>query len=567
MKSNPFYALSASAMLLGCWLLGEALELQAGQLASLLLLMSVLQLYEGLLVGLGAFLVRSGRARSDGRGVLVLESVFLMDATLLAAECVTADAGVGTAVAVATMALAAAKLAWVRRVAAGLLSRRSAVLLGVQAALILSVPVAAAHLARARLFDPIVLYGFWWATLALPVAQRALGEETGEEAAAAPRAHAVWTWVPSAMALLHLWAVGYIHTIDFRMAFIAPFLFGLAVTAGKDALVRQVALPGVAVLCSLGQGGSLGFRLSGADGLFVSPLRLALVGVALSWTYLAWRDRERWLAILAVGCGAASLLGSWVARLSDALGRLLDAIVPRDAFGWGVLTVIAAFVLLGAGARRSLAGDPRRLFRGPGPLSDPPERRWREAAAVSLALGVFAMSAMAAALEASPPGHPRQMSTGALASCAAAVGLVAALRAHVRAAREGTDPAAQRLAGLAMAAGALGFLLAVVPLAASDGDRAPRAENEVVGDLRTMISAPRKDVPGGAFEKHGYRFTHATGPSGSGAWIAVPTEPGYSGIRGVCGDSSGVVCFTADGKAPRTGQDGKCDLATCSVLR
>lgn len=39
MKTNPFYALSVSAMLLGCWLLSEALHLQAGQLGGLLLLM------------------------------------------------------------------------------------------------------------------------------------------------------------------------------------------------------------------------------------------------------------------------------------------------------------------------------------------------------------------------------------------------------------------------------------------------------------------------------------------------------------------------------------------------
>ena len=78
MKSNPFYALSASAMLLGCWLLSEALHLQAGQLGGLLTPHPVLQLYEGLLVGLGSFLVRTGRAPRDGVTVLVLESVFLM---------------------------------------------------------------------------------------------------------------------------------------------------------------------------------------------------------------------------------------------------------------------------------------------------------------------------------------------------------------------------------------------------------------------------------------------------------------------------------------------------------
>ena len=30
MKSNPFYALSACAMLFGCWMLNDALQLEAG---------------------------------------------------------------------------------------------------------------------------------------------------------------------------------------------------------------------------------------------------------------------------------------------------------------------------------------------------------------------------------------------------------------------------------------------------------------------------------------------------------------------------------------------------------
>jgi hypothetical protein len=50
--------------------------------------------------------------------------------------------------------------------------------------------------------------------------------------------------------------------------------------------------------------------------------------------------------------------------------RLIDSLLPRDAFGWGVLAVIAAFVLLVAGARRSLRPDARpRPARGwPGPV-------------------------------------------------------------------------------------------------------------------------------------------------------------------------------------------------------
>ncbi len=618
MKSNPFYALSASAMLLGCWLLSEALHLQAGQLGGLLILMLVLQLYEGLLVGLGAFLVRTGRAPRDGVTVLVLESVFLMDAPLLAAECVTASAPVGTGVAVALAALAVAKLAWVRRAVPGLLSPRAAALLGGQAAFVLAVPVAAAHLAWARVFGPIALYGFWWATLALPVAQRALHDETRSEAAPEPsRSQAVWTWVPAAMALLHLWAVGYIHAIDFRPAFLAPFLLGLAATAGREQLVRQVALPGLAVLVSLGQGPSLGFHLLVTGGPFVSPLCLALVGVAAAWGYLAWRDRERWQLLLAVGSGAAGLLGSSISSLSSLLGRALRFLglhLPTDAFGWGVLTVVAAFVLLAAGARRSLGAEPRWPLRGPGVRADRSRQPWRDSAAVALALAVFALSAMAAAFEAFPLGHPKQDGPAGLASLAAAAAFVMAVRAHGRAAREAKDAAAQRLAGLAMAASTLGFLLAMTALSAS-GPHVSRSESAVIGDIRTVISAQSayQAANGGVFEsrlaclqepagcipgyarkgpafldaavtslqpKNGYKRSFVPGPPAEGdpavssksstsvfAYVAVPTDPGASGIRGFCGDSTSEVCFTSDGTAPRIGRDGLCDRVSCTVLQ
>ena len=105
MKSNPFYALSASAMLLGCFMLSRALELEAGKLRGLLVLILVLQLYELLLVGFGTFLVRSGRAPRDGLVVLAIGSVFLLNATGLSAECVTADRRVGAFVTLAIAAL------------------------------------------------------------------------------------------------------------------------------------------------------------------------------------------------------------------------------------------------------------------------------------------------------------------------------------------------------------------------------------------------------------------------------------------------------------------------------
>lgn len=357
MKSNPFYALSASAMLLGCYLLGEALQLEAGKLRSLLLLMAVLQLYELLLVGLGAFLVRSGRA-PDGVVVLVLASAFLMNATGLSAECVAADRTTGTLVTLALAALAALKLWWVRRRVPGVLSSRAAGALLAFAVFALATPVVAAGQASARRMDALALYGMWWAAAALPLWRRALREATLAHAREAPRAHNAWTWMPCVILLYHLWSVGYVHTLDFHAAYLAPFLLSLALAARPEQQRVKLAAPALAVLLSLGADTSLYVPLPGSDEM-LSPQRLALVGLGLVWLYLGWRDREPWLAALPIAGAALYLLGPHAARALRAVLRALADGLPRDRFGWGALTVLAAFVLLAAGVRRSLHGDPR----------------------------------------------------------------------------------------------------------------------------------------------------------------------------------------------------------------
>ena len=42
------------------------------------------------------------------------------------------------------------------------------------------------------------------------------------------------------------------------------------------------------------------------------------------------------------------------------------------------------------------------------------------------------------------------------------------------------------------------------------------------------------------------------------AYTATPVQPGVSGTRAFCGDSSGRLCFTPDGREPAV-KDGRCD--------
>ena len=189
-----------------------------------------------------------------------------------------------------------------------------------------------------------------------------------------------------------------------------------------------------------------------------------------------------------------------------------------------------------------------------------------------------------------------------------------ALRADGRSAWEAGDAGGRQLSRLAMAASGLGLLLATVPLAAS-GHHPGRSESAVIGDVRTVLSAqaayqaanggffdsrlacllgPADCVPGypakgprfldgnlaSLESKNGYRRSLVPGSPAEGddgvvsrssarsfAYVAVPVEPGDTGLRGFCGDSSGTLCFTTDGSAPRLRPDGTCDLDSCSVLQ
>jgi hypothetical protein len=42
------------------------------------------------------------------------------------------------------------------------------------------------------------------------------------------------------------------------------------------------------------------------------------------------------------------------------------------------------------------------------------------------------------------------------------------------------------------------------------------------------------------------------------AYTATPAQPGVSGIRAFCGDTTGRLCFTPDGREPPV-KDGRCD--------
>jgi type II secretory pathway pseudopilin PulG len=75
-----------------------------------------------------------------------------------------------------------------------------------------------------------------------------------------------------------------------------------------------------------------------------------------------------------------------------------------------------------------------------------------------------------------------------------------------------------------------------------------------------------------ATRKHGYDRAFHPGPAGrtkgtyrAFAYVSTPREPGKTGVRSFCGDSTGRVCFDAGGAAI-VPEDGLCP-ASCRDLR
>jgi hypothetical protein len=140
--------------------------------------------------------------------------------------------------------------------------------------------------------------------------------------------------------------------------------------------------------------------------------------------------------------------------------------------------------------------------------------------------------------------------------------------------------------------------------------RTMRNEAATIGDIRTIIAAeaayqrrnsgaydspaclasPASCIPGFAAEgtafldpdlatrdtRSGYSRTFHAGPRVPSertsptsvktfAYVAVPTEPGRSGCRAFCGDSTATICYTPDGSMPSV-TGGLCDLRTCEPL-
>ena len=101
------------------------------------------------------------------------------------------------------------------------------------------------------------------------------------------------------------------------------------------------------------------------------------------------------------------------------------------------------------------------------------------------------------------------------------------------------------------------------------GYEGPHFLDEPLAAARTKSGYRREFMPGPAVDTSTFDADSAPLSSSSVsayAYVAWPEQAGQTGIRGFCGDATGVICTTADGRKPDV-LDGACDLTSCSVLQ
>jgi hypothetical protein len=368
---SPLNLLSALSMLAGCYTLSHALALRPGQTGKVLVLLAALGAYEALFVGLGLFLIVRRRLERDGRMLLLLEVLFLVDATLLGGESFAADFRTGVAVSAVLLMLALVKvIVIVRALDPGTVVSALAPTL-LPFSLIYLTPGAYVRLQELHLFGPRTVYGFWWLAALAVVVQAMLARQAAEKvdpaAGAFRRALAI---ALAASLTVHLLAATWVHDLEFHVAYLGPMVLALGVArivldVSWPGPRWRLALPAAAILLSIAADADL--TLSGPWAIPVSPLRLALLAAGFAYLEGYRLHRGRGFAWGAGLCLLAAASGHSVAAMASRVGLLWRAVTsggrrvfPRTAEAWGVVAVVMAFVLLGLGAAASLVSGQRQ---------------------------------------------------------------------------------------------------------------------------------------------------------------------------------------------------------------
>ena len=378
---NPFYLLSAACMLFGIFALNDSLDWSPIPLKKLLTMIVTLNVYELAVIGLAVFLMKRN-IRRDALLLLIVEAFFLADVGFLNMEIFTVSARIGLLVNAFVLAAAVFKVALVFRAARIPLADSRFVFVTMQLAILFAVPGIFAIIAQNKsdFLSPLAILGGWWLAGVLPVAYTmTVGtvdifrrSPTGAPASISTIVSRVLLVLPMLSLIAHLCLANWVYKVTFHPLNFAPLLLGCAVMIGHAdqhiatlawRMRMQLVLPFVAIaLSAIRFPRDMIFPFMSFD---VSPLRVTLIVAALVYLDGLYIHRHAYFAWAAGLCFAFAGMGHSVGSINDNSVRMarssanvFDRLAPKTLAEWGMLSIVASFVLLGLGAIISLLKRP-----------------------------------------------------------------------------------------------------------------------------------------------------------------------------------------------------------------
>lgn len=378
---NPFFILSALCMFAGVRVILSAINAAPGDLSALLGSIVAVNLYETAVIALGLFLiVRRGQYR-DGWMLLSVEALFLLDLTNLNAELFTANLRWGIVVNLFCWLLAIIKVSVVLRTLKIQLRTPEFAYIALQLAAIFFMAgifkQISKHSPQEGALSVMTLYGAWWLAGAMLVLATLCLRKPGEwrmASSLAPSLSALpgrlYLFLPFISLLVHLCGANRVYALTFNPANVAPLLLGIAVLLSRwqtgfrrsFILSLQTMLAGIAVLISLPFVPQLYLHIGSH---WISPLRLSLAGsagVLIFAFFQSWQLMAAQIAACALMAAALGNSPAEIQRNSLELARMLVAqfkrLIPETQMQWGIIAVMASFIMLGIGALVSLRKHP-----------------------------------------------------------------------------------------------------------------------------------------------------------------------------------------------------------------
>ncbi len=360
---NPFYLLSAVAMLFGVGTLSNQSTWNPVPLSQLMPLLGALQVYEIAMLAAGVWLYKRVGPRRDALQIVGLVMLFAVDVSFLMSEIATSNLAVGAATSAGLLGLALLKGGVILAIVRPILSAAT-----VATGLVGLVVLHATPVLLTGLDDehggvtPLTFYALWWIVGLSPLLHDAYAWFWRD---AKPRGELHSKWWPRVIAglpwvslAIHLGVLHYVYDRPFMAPHATPLLIGLALLLrpyGPGLMPLRIALTIVAALISLPDQPRLDVTLG--------PIEIGpdLLGLAAAWMALAYANFPRLVPMFAattVAAGGWRLFGPTWDQLA-AVFRSLWSLVPRTRQSLGLTAVIGAFLLLLAGIATSLLHRPK----------------------------------------------------------------------------------------------------------------------------------------------------------------------------------------------------------------